>query len=95
MDIEFDEAKRLLTLSERALDMKDVGRVFEGPHMTMEDRRKDYGEARYNTVGYLGDRMVMFAWTRRSANLRVISLRKANAREQETYGPSLRSGHIW
>lgn len=95
MDIEFDEAKRLLTLSQRGLDMKDVAQVFEGLHMTMEDRRKDYGEARYNTVGYLDGRMVMFAWTRRSARLRIISLRKANAREQATYGPSLRSGHIW
>lgn len=95
MDIEFDEAKRQLTLSERGLDMNDVAHVFAGPHMTMEDRRKDYGEARYNTVGYMDGRMVMFAWTRRSASLRVISLRKANAREQATYGPSLRSGHLW
>lgn len=95
MDIEFDEAKRLITLSERGLDMLHVARVFEGPHMTLEDRRKDYGEARFNTVGYLDGRMVVFAWTRRMASLRVISLRKANAREQATYGPSLRSGHIW
>lgn len=95
MDIEFDETKRLLTLVERGLDMADAPQVFADPHVTIADRRKDYGEIRYNTVGFLDGRMVMFAWTRREMRLRVISMRKANAREQATYGPSIRSGHIW
>jgi uncharacterized protein len=95
MDIEFDETKRDLILAQRGLDMKSVAIVFEGPHLNIEDVRKDYGEVRFNTVGYLDGRMVMFAWTRREDRLRVISLRKANEREQASYGPSLRSGHIW
>jgi uncharacterized protein len=95
MEIEFDEVKHRLILAERGLDMKDVARVFDGPHLNIEDVRKDYGEARFNTVGFLDGRMVMFAWTRRAEKLRVISLRKANAREQAAFGPSLRPGYIW
>ncbi|MBF0296818.1 MAG: BrnT family toxin [Magnetococcales bacterium] len=45
-----------------------------------------YGEQRFITVGKLDDRMVVMVWTRREDTLRIISLRKANEREQGKYG---------
>ena len=90
MKITFDPAKRQATIAARSLDMADAGRVFEGSTLTVEDDRQDYGETRYITVGRLAGRMVVLVWTPRGAARRIISLRKANAKEQALYGPRLR-----
>ncbi|MDX3928793.1 MAG: BrnT family toxin [Shinella sp.] len=61
--------------------------------MTIEDDRKDYGEQRFFTVGFLGDRMVVVVWTWRDRHQRIISMRKANDREQKVFAGRLgRSG---
>jgi uncharacterized DUF497 family protein len=70
--------------------MADAGKVFDGATLTVEDDRKDYGEQRYITVGRLGGRMVVLVWTPRGEVRRIISLRKANGKEQKAYGPRLR-----
>ncbi|SKA27294.1 hypothetical protein SAMN02745126_04636 [Enhydrobacter aerosaccus] len=90
MEIEFDPVKRRATLQARDLDMADAGEVFEGPTLTVEDDRQDYGEARYITIGFLADRMVVLVWTPRGAARRIISMRKANDREQALYAPRFR-----
>ncbi|WP_340162633.1 BrnT family toxin [Neorhizobium sp. SOG26] len=74
------------------MDFADADKVFDGPHLTIEDDRIDYGEVRYLTVGMLEQRMVVLVWTPRGQDLRMISMRKANDREQRAYGPRL-AGH--
>jgi uncharacterized DUF497 family protein len=88
--IEFDPAKRSATLEARGLDMADAGEMFEGPTITVEDLRKDYGEPRFVTIGFLRRRMVAVAWTPRGAARRIISMRKTNAKEQKEFGPQFR-----
>ncbi|MBF9044921.1 BrnT family toxin [Rhodobacterales bacterium HKCCE4037] len=88
--MEYDPEKRAKTLELRGLDMARAGEVFEGPHLTFRDRRQDYGEERWVTFGHLDGRLVTFAWTPRGDALRVISLRKANGREEKRYGTRLR-----
>lgn len=85
MQIEFDEAKRAITLQERGLDFADAGEVFAAATVTFPDLRRDYGEERFNTVGLLHERMVVVAWTPRGTARRIISMRKANEREQARY----------
>ncbi|MBU6441748.1 MAG: BrnT family toxin [Betaproteobacteria bacterium] len=93
MRIEFDECKRAMTLAGRGLDFAHAGRIFEGPHFTAEDRREDYGEPRFITAGMLDDRLVVLVWTPRGSARRVISLRRANEREQARFQANLhRSG---
>ena len=87
--VEFDPAKCALTLKNRGLDMAEAGQIFAGDTITVEDDRKNYGETRRITVGKLGGRMVVVVWTARGAVRRIISLRKANDREQEIYGKRL------
>jgi uncharacterized protein len=82
MSIEFDPAKRERTLLERGLDFARAHEVFEGVHVTFVDERFDYGETRFNSLGWLDDRLVVIAWTPRGEARRVISMRKANEREQ-------------
>lgn len=87
--IDFDPIKHALTLKNRGLDMAKAGQIFEGNTITVEDDRRDYGETRYITAGKLDGRLVVVVWTARGAVRRIISLRKANDREQETYGERL------
>ena len=89
MDIEFDPAKRRATLADRGLDMADAAEVFADAILTLADTRLDYGEDRFMTVCYLRDRMVIVIWTMRGTSRRIISLRKANEREQDAYRSSL------
>jgi uncharacterized DUF497 family protein len=85
MQIIFDIAKCDITLLKRGLDFRDAGLVFAGRHLTHEDCWQDYGETRYITVGVLSERMVVLVWTPRGAARRIISMRKANEREQTLY----------
>ncbi len=85
MELSFDDNKRAQTLEARGLDFADAGEVFAGHHFTLPDERKDYGEDRYITVGTLEGRMVVIVWTPRGAARRIISMRKANEREQQRY----------
>lgn len=92
MSIEFDEEKRAATLKARGLDMARAGEVFEGATLTDEDDRKNYGEDRFITIGFLDERMVILVWTPRNDACRIISMRKANEREKTLYTPRFRSG---
>ena len=85
MKIEFDPAKRHITLEHRGLDMAQAGEIFEDTTLTIADTRKDYGERRFITFRWLTGRMVVLVWTPRVAGRRIISLRKANDREQALY----------
>jgi uncharacterized DUF497 family protein len=83
--ITFDQAKRDQTFKDRGLAFEDAALLFEGPVITIEDTRKDYGEQRYQSIGFLAGRMVMVVWTPRGADTHIISMRKCNDRERAAY----------
>ena len=85
MRINFDESKRQWTLTHRGLDFADAFKIFEGAEFSWIDDRHDCGEVRYNTLGKLEGRLVALTWTVRDGNRRIISMRKANDREQVHY----------
>lgn len=82
MQIEFDPDKRDKTLAERGLDFARTEEVFAGPTLDQPDTRFEYGEPRNVTFGYLDERVVVVIWTPRGEARRIISMRKANEREQ-------------
>ncbi len=82
---EWDKEKSRKNLSERGLSFEDAEAVFAGPCVTFEDTRADYGEQRLITFGLLEGRLVVMAHTPREENIRIISMRKGNDREQKTY----------
>jgi len=85
MKVTYDPAKRDATFVERGLAFEDAATVFAGDTLTVDDARRDYGEPRYQTVGFLVGRMVMVVWTPRGAARHIISMRKCNAREKARY----------
>ncbi len=90
--IAFDPAKRLRTLRERGLDFLDTKLVFEGETFTFDDERRDYGEVRRITVGFLASRMVVVGWVARGEARHVFSMRKANEREIKAYRQQFEEG---
>ena len=92
MRITFDPAKREWTLADRKLDFVDAARVFAGPTFDAPDERRDYGEPRIVTAGLLDGRMIIVVWTPRGEARHVISMRKANEREQARYGKRFEEG---
>jgi uncharacterized DUF497 family protein len=93
MIITYDPAKREWTLRERGLDFERAAEVFAGPTIDIPDLRRDYGELRINSIGYLGGRMVFICWTQRGDDRHIISMRKANAREQARYSKAIAAAY--
>jgi uncharacterized DUF497 family protein len=59
--------------------------LFEGFTATLEDDRFDYSERRFVSFGVLEGRTVAVAHAERDGVVRIISIRKATRREEESY----------
>ena len=93
MRYEWDETKARANLAKHGLSFEDAVLVFEGPSVTFADNRFEYGEERLITLGVLAGRVVVIAHTVRGEDAtRIISMRKANRREQEIYQERLGKG---
>ena len=85
MGLEWDEEKRQEALRDHGLDFADCAEVFAGATFEFPDTRKDYGERRTACVDFLKGRMVAVVYTPRGKPRRVISMRKCNDREIQSY----------
>lgn len=86
MRYEWDEAKNSSNRDKHGLDFADAEQVFAGRCVTFIDDRFDYGEKRLVTLGMLVGRVVVMAHVPRGHEVtRIISMRKANRREQKIY----------
>jgi uncharacterized DUF497 family protein len=83
---EWDDAKSRGNVAKHALDFADAAQVLSGRCVTFMDSRFDYGEERLITLGLLAGRVVIVAHAPRGDDItRIISMRKANRREQRIY----------
>jgi len=82
---EWDENKSTQCLKARGFDFSIVAGFDFDTAITIEDTRKEYGEGRYMSLGFIDDRLFSLVWTPREGVIRVISLRKANSRERQSY----------
>ncbi len=90
MRYSFDATKRAHNLKKHGLDLADAPQVIEsGQTVTFEDRRFDYGETRFITLGPLGDLLVAIVTAEVEDDVRIISMRKADRHEQGIYRENL------
>lgn len=83
--IEFDPIKNGRNIELRGLSFEAASAFdFETAWIVVDDRA-DYGETRYRALGILGARLHALVFTETPAGIRVISLRKANKREEGRY----------
>jgi uncharacterized DUF497 family protein len=60
MRYKFDPAKQAINLKKHGLDLADAEQVIAtGQTLTFEDRRHNYGEERFVTLGPLGEMLVV------------------------------------
>ena len=84
---EWDEAKNDSCVRDRGFGFADILPAFLDPNRRVErDDRRDYGEDRFRLYGRVAGRLFVTTYTRRGVATRIISARKANARERERYG---------
>lgn len=88
MVYEWDKAKNRSNFAKH----RTAEQVFAGPCVTFEDSRFDYGEERLITLGLVDGRVVVIAHAPRGEATRIISMRKANRREQKIYQERLGEG---
>lgn len=91
MKFGWDENKRLKTLRERGIDFIDVVEIWsDSRRQERRDLRREYEEARIQTIGRLKFNLLFVVYTNRSLEngeliTRIISARIANAKEGEQY----------
>lgn len=92
MQFEWDEQKNTLNIQKHGIDFSDTYELFEQPLLVLKDERKDYKEHRYIGIGYIQQRIMVLVFTRpKKDRVRVISLRKANKREQEKFKSAIQN----
>jgi len=79
---DWDKAKRQANRARHGVDFAPIDGFDWATAVTREDTRGDYGERRFISTGLIGDRVHVCVWTVRAGRTRLISLRKANARER-------------
>lgn len=85
MDLEWDEEKRRRSRTKHGIDFAEAVHFDMDTAQHRIDVRMEYGETRYVSTGYLHGRLHVLCWTLRAGRLRIISLRKANDREQKSF----------
>ena len=90
MLVTFDPPKNARNLASRGIPFRLALRLDWSTALVAEDTRKDYGEQRFQAVGFIDDRLHVLLFTLRPPALHVISLRKANEREEARYDAQTR-----
>ena len=80
-----DENNRRANLAKHGVDFALVSMFDWGTAIVEPDKRRDYGEVRLGATGLIGHRLYLLVYTKRAGMVRVISLRKANKREQHEW----------
>ena len=85
MKIEFDPAKNARNIAEREISFERAEDFEWETAVIVRDSRRDYKETRFRAMGMIGERLHAMVFTPRVDGIRVISLRKANRREERMY----------
>ena len=86
MEFEWDDAKSDACFAQRGFDFAYAIRAsLDDDRIVGRDRRWDYGDDRYRLLGAIEGRVVVVIYTVRGSAIRIISARKASAKEVREY----------
>jgi uncharacterized DUF497 family protein len=86
MNFEWNEGKSEVCFNQRGFDFAYVAQAFFDPQrLVRADLRYSYGEDRFKLLGAIDSRVFVVVYTTRPKATRIISARKANAREVKHY----------
>lgn len=91
MEFEWDEAKNQANIRKHGISFEMAKRIFDRPVLTSPDRRRNYGEDRYVSIGQSGHAvLIVVTHTRRDGRIRLISARPASRKERLRYYEQIR-----
>ncbi len=85
MQITFDPAKDKLNRRKHGISLAEAARFDWSSAVIWPDMRRDYREPRMIGLGMIAHRLHAMVFVERNGVLRIISLRKANIREDKRY----------
>ena len=85
MQITYDQAKDSANQAKHGVSLADAQAFEWEDALSRRDDRYTYGEVRMSAIGYIGNRLHVVIYTDREYIRRIISLRKANKREERQY----------
>lgn len=85
MKIAFDIAKNCRNIAKHGLPLTAALGFRRETALEIADLRYEYGEDRFQAIGFIGTRLHVMVFTTRGDVVRVISLRRANRREIRYY----------
>ena len=86
LDFEWDQEKVASNFEKHEVDFEDAKYVFlDSRRLVKEDKRRDYGEVRYQTIGAVSGAIVFVVYTLRGRVYGLISARRATASERNDY----------
>ena len=91
MVFEWDPEKNRLNVAKHGVAFEDIPALFDAPYLQTEDRRKDYGETRYQVIGRVAEFIVYVVFTFRGKTRRIISARLANRDERAVYEEAIQN----
>ncbi len=86
LEFEWDEEKATANVEKHGIEFEDARLVFrDRRRLVREDKRMDYGEERFQTIGRVAARTLFVVYTKRGRRYRLISARRASREEAEAY----------
>ncbi len=85
MDFEWEPAKAKANLRKHGVSFPFATRVFLDEHRLERHDTRDYGEDRWITIGVVDEFEFTVTYTTRDERIRIISARKADSHERESY----------
>lgn len=82
---DWDADKNSSNLAKHGIAFETATKIFDGPTVEFEDRRRDYGEPRIIAYGEAQGRILPVVYVWREDRIRIISARKASRQERESY----------
>lgn len=83
---EWADPKNEQNIKDRQIDFADLDAAFDGRFaVVVEDKRRDYGEQRFNMLVELYGVILHITFTPRPPRERIISARIASRKERRTY----------
>jgi uncharacterized DUF497 family protein len=85
MKLSYDSAKNDSNITKHGLPLSEAGLIDWDSAISWIDHRKNYGEERRIALALIRKRLHCVVYVELKMSLRIISLRKANNREMNTY----------
>jgi uncharacterized DUF497 family protein len=85
MAIEFDPEKDAANIAIHGVSLSAACEMVLDDALIVPDTRFDYGEERFNAYGLIGETLHAMTFTLHGNDIRVISLRRARAKEVKRF----------